>query len=220
MPHAKSSTGCYAEQLFGDWFMDAAVLQGYKDRVAQIDLVALAARNAELRKQEEQARQEEMRRNPNAPPPKLYALHEGVGMVTISGPTTKYDTSFGEQLGGTSTTGLQRSLRQMRSDFDKGEVKACLIHIEDAPGGTAAGTPETHADIRKTAAKMPTRIHITDQATSAAYFMAAGGQRITANKNAYVGGIGTFSSMTDSSAKWEKEGVKNRCWPRTRSTPS
>jgi len=130
----------------------------------------------------------------------LYRLYEGVARISIIGMMTKGVSSFG----GTSTIRTRQALRKAVSDE---AVEAILLSI-DSPGGTVAGCPDLAADVVKAGKQKPLYAHIDDQGASAAYYVAAGAERITANANALIGSLGTVLVLEDSSAKAEKDGVE------------
>lgn len=201
------SKGCRPESLFGTWFIEPERLEQMRARVAQMDLAALAERHAvELADDADATIDQLATTDPNAPPAKPYAVRNGVAVLNVNGPTTKYETSFQGLIGGTSTRKMERYLSLAKADPD---VKRAMIHFEDAPGGTVAGAYELRDAIRAFAKVKPIDAHISDLGASAAYlFAAATGGRITANQTAFVGSIGTRANLIDSSEKYKKEGIK------------
>jgi signal peptide peptidase SppA len=204
MPTTKSPTGCRSDQLFGLWLIAPEQLEAYRRQVSIIDLEALARFNAE-------AEAAELREpvKPGDPPkdqPKpLYVNDNGVAVVEVSGPTTKYPTSFSRIVGGTSTMMVEKAL--LNAGMDK-DVKSILIHFDGAPGGTVAGAFELVDRIRAVKGKKPIHAHISDQGTSAAYLFASACDKVTANRNAVVGSIGTRAQLVDTSEKLKRDGIK------------
>lgn len=204
----KTASGCRPGQLFGLWFMDADRLQQYRDRVDRIDLVALAKSNAEQIEHEGEDFEQAGGGNGSSVDPvngKPYLVKDGVAIVTISGPTTKYQTSFQSMIGGTSTMAVIRQLRQAANDPD---IRGIFIHCDDAPGGTVAGAYEARDEIRAAGMKKPMRGHASELAVSAGYLFLSSAGYASANETAFLGSIGTRTKLTDRSKQFENEGVK------------
>jgi signal peptide peptidase SppA len=194
MPRASdASTACPFGPLAGPLLIAPDALGRYRDRLRDVDLIALA--NAA----------DDGAGAGNGAPAAPYELRNGVATVLVSGPTTKHPTLFQRLIGGTSTVAVQRTLRSLRSDPD---VRAVLLHFEDAPGGTVAGAMELYQEIRAFAAAKPIRAHATDQCCSAAYLFASAAARLTANATAAVGGVGVRAALYDTSKRYEREGVR------------
>ena len=124
----------------------------------------------------------------------------GIARVQINGFMSKGDSSFG----GTSTVRTRAAIRKAVNDD---RVKAILLHI-DSPGGTVAGSRDLAEDVDAADRQKPVYAHIDDLGASAAYNVASGARRITANANAEVGSIGTICMLVDSSGMAEAEGIK------------
>jgi len=139
--------------------------------------------------------------NPSEPR-QPYSVKDGVAVIGVTGPMTKYETSFQSLLGGTSTLRVRESLKAANAD---NSVKAILLHIE-SPGGTVGGTAELYDAV--VASKKPVHAHIEDLGASAALWVASGAKTISANKSAHVGSIGTYTAIQDTSGAYAKDGVK------------
>ena len=124
----------------------------------------------------------------------------GVAIVRINGSITKGQSKFG----GTSSVAVRQAIRSARADADVGGI---LLAI-DSPGGQVAGTAELADEIAATAEEMPLHAHIEDLGASAAYWAAAGANRITSNRMAEIGSIGVYGVVVDTSGAMEREGVK------------
>jgi|CXWL01.1.fsa_nt_gi signal peptide peptidase SppA len=125
---------------------------------------------------------------------------DGIAVVFLDGPIMKAASKFG----GASSIATRQAIRAAVEDP---KVNSILLHI-DSPGGTAAGTQELYNDIRAADGKKPVYAHIDDLGASAAYWIAAGARRVTANPMAMIGSIGTFAVLKDTSKKMEMEGIK------------
>jgi signal peptide peptidase SppA len=131
-----------------------------------------------------------------------YSVRDGVATIGVSGPLSKYETSFQALLGGTSTLRVREAIRTANADPS---VRAILLHIE-SPGGTVGGTSELYDAVM--ASRKPVHSHIEDLGASAALWIASASKSITANKSAMVGSIGTYTAIEDTSGAYEKSGVK------------
>jgi signal peptide peptidase SppA len=138
---------------------------------------------------------------PQEPKPP-YSVRDGVATIGVTGPLTKYETSFQALLGGTSTLRVREAIRTANADPS---VRAILLHIE-SPGGTVGGTSELYDAVM--ASRKPVHSHIEDLGASAALWIASASKSITANKSAMVGSIGTYTAIEDTSGAYEKSGVK------------
>jgi signal peptide peptidase SppA len=125
----------------------------------------------------------------------------GIAMIGIHGQMTKGRSSFDD---GTSTVETRIAIRKAVRDE---QVKAILLHI-DSPGGTVAGTADLADEIAGADRRKPVYAYIEDLGASAAYWVASQARRITANRTALVGSIGTLSVLEDLSGMAEAAGVK------------
>lgn len=126
---------------------------------------------------------------------------KNIAMIRLTGTMMKSRSSYG----GTSTVDVRRSLRNAANDPN---VSGILLAI-DSPGGTSAGTYELGQDVKRAADTKPTWAFIDDLCASAAYWAASQCSQIyAANPTSQVGSIGTYWTLYDHSAKYEKDGVK------------
>ena len=125
---------------------------------------------------------------------------DGVAIVRLLGPLMKGWSKYG----GTSTIDARRQLRAAAVDK---KVKGVLLAI-DSPGGTAAGTAELADEVQAAGRAKPLHAFIEDTGASAAYWAASQAGRITANRGAMVGSIGTMAVLYDVSKAAEKQGVE------------
>lgn len=123
----------------------------------------------------------------------------GIAKVNIIGMMTKGVSKFG----GTSTIRTRQALRRAAAD----EAVQAILLVIDSPGGTVAGIGELAADVVAIAQGMLIWTHVDDLAASAAYYIAAGTDRITANQSALVGSLGTIMTIRDTSGKATKDGI-------------
>ncbi len=126
---------------------------------------------------------------------------EGVAHISLNGPLQKHVSSFS---GGTSTVLARQDVRAASRDPDVGAI---LLRIE-SPGGTFSGNSELANEIEKAASTKPVFAYINDLGASAAYWIASAASEVMANKEALVGSIGTYASVTDYSGAAAAEGIK------------
>lgn len=181
----KTATGCRPDQLFGAWSVEVS-------RFAT--MVALA----------KTIRADVVQVGSQEPGPLPAIVENGVAIIDVTGPLTKYQTSFQAILGGTSTLAVRATLRAALRDP---KVSAIMLRI-DSPGGTVAGTLELADAVKAADAVKPTSTYIEDLGCSAAYWVAAMGRKAYANAAATVGSIGTFAVLQDMSGMYEAAGVK------------
>lgn len=129
-----------------------------------------------------------------------HVTSQGVAVIPVDGPLAKFDSKFG----GTNTVRVRRALRDA---VDNSDVDAILLHV-DSPGGHVAGTQELADDIRRADAVKPVHAHADDLMASAAYWVAAGARRISANRTAEVGSIGVVAVVEDTSEEAALAGIQ------------
>jgi signal peptide peptidase SppA len=127
-----------------------------------------------------------------------YLVSNGVAVIPLDGPLMKVWSKYG----GTSSVWARAAIRNADKDES---VKAIMLHI-DSPGGTGAGTAEL-GDAVKNAAK-PIHAHIDDLGASAAYWVASQADHVSVNRAGFVGSIGTYATVYDTSGAAELAGVK------------
>lgn len=192
MGHLKEpESGCRPDQLFGVWAIEDL-------RFTQMVSIAKEADVAALRAQAAAAADER-----NARP--LYnTTQDGIAVIEVNGPMTKYETSFQSLFGGTSTL---RARKAIRSAVRDPEVVGIMLRV-DSPGGTVGGTSDLADDIRAADARKPVFSYADDLMCSAAMWVGSGARQIFANKTASVGSIGVYSVVYDESGRAAAQNVK------------
>lgn len=173
-----------------NWLMVIEALQRYRKPQPVLQTVEVSA-------QENGDREDE---------PALYEVSpDGVATLGIIGPMEKYASWAMMFFGGTSSEWLRAAIRQATEDP---EVDGIFLRV-DSPGGEVAGTEEL-ADAVWLAARSdkPIHAHIEDFGASAALWVAAQANRVTANSTAEVGSIGTVVTIPDTVKMWEEMGVE------------
>lgn len=139
----------------------------------------------------------------------IYVIKDSVAVISLEGGMTKHGSSFG----GCSTVRVRHALRLAAEDY---RVKAVLLHFDDCPGGTCAGTGDLADDVRAVRegkigkGSTPKRVlaYASDMVCSAGYWVASQCESIHCNASAIVGSIGTYTVLTDDTAAQESWGVK------------
>ena len=184
-------TGCRPDQLFGAWAIEPA-------RFGRMVAVAKGADLAALRAEAKvaaAARGEQP----------LYRLTgDGLAVVEVTGPMTKYETSFQALLGGTSTVRARQAIRSAARDP---EVLGIMV-VFDSPGGTIAGTDDLHADIAGANARKPTWAYANGLMASAALWAGSAAGRIYASSATEIGSVGAYAVVEDTSGIYDQARVK------------
>lgn len=221
-------TGCTRPQsIFGNWAVEPSRFREIVKICKSIDLVALAASRANLRADgapsgplptlspetpgkrraddgggNDDSMEEDLGPS-EASDPAPYAVIDGVAVLSLQGPMTKYPTSFQQFVGGCATIPLRRAIRAAAADP---RVNAVMLYI-DSPGGTVAGTSELGADIRALDAIKPCYAYCSDLCASGAYWAASQCRKVYSNPSGMVGCIGAMAVLEDTSEQFKQEGV-------------
>lgn len=147
-------------------------------------------------------------RAPDAPNPRnrAYQVANGVALIPIQGVLAKHAEDVGgiSQPRGTSYESIQRDLTTAIADP---QVQRILLHIE-SPGGAVDGIRPTVEAIRTARQSKPVEAFIDGMGCSAAFWLAAACDTVTADDTAMVGSIGVIMVMEDWSGLYDKAGVK------------
>jgi signal peptide peptidase SppA len=122
-----------------------------------------------------------------------------VAVIPIVGPIEKYKSIFSC---GTSTIDVQAQLETALSDST---IASIVLYI-DSPGGTMAGTTDLADYIASAKSIKPIIAYVSDHCASAAYWIASQCTAIYANAGAFVGSIGVYIVMVDSSVAANQAG--------------
>lgn len=204
MPYERHPlTGCRADSLLGPWCIEPMAFDALHRQAQGYDLAWLADYNARAEMREREAAEKD--KADGKPDPLPYALTDkGVAVLPVTGPTSKYPTSFQRVMGGTSTLLASRAMRHATENPD---VRSILMHV-DSPGGTAEGLFLFADEIRRADAVKPVFAHGDDKATSAAQLILSQARRSTASAATQLGSIGTLSYLVDASQKTASEGLR------------
>ncbi len=108
---------------------------------------------------------------------------------------------------GIESTDYNQIRKQLTEAVGNTNIQSIMLHV-NSPGGTVAGTSETAEAIEAANNAKPVTAYIEDLGASAAYLLASQAKEITANINAEVGSIGTYTVYDDYSKAAEIAGVK------------
>ena len=124
---------------------------------------------------------------------------DGVAAIRLDGTLGKSASKFID----TSTAFVRDALAAAVED----PKVASVLLILDSPGGYVAGTEDLADAVRATNEQKPVVAYVEDLCCSAAYWVASQARAIYANAGAFVGSIGVFAVVEDSSKMAEVAGV-------------
>lgn len=145
-------------------------------------------------------------RMPAAPAVDAPETVDGVAHIALRGPVLKR-ASFVLDYFGVAYTATDRVAEQLAAAAGDDAVKSIVLDV-DSPGGTVSGVADLAADIRLARKVKPVAAHIEDIGASAAYWLAAQADTITAGSTAAVGSVGVCTVVVDSSRAAEDAGVR------------
>lgn len=123
-----------------------------------------------------------------------------VAVIPFHGPVTKKRSKMSEA----SAIELRAAIRQASKDPT---VDKIVLHI-DSPGGAVGGIDDLAAEVREAKKLKPVVAYIEDLGASAAYWVASQATEIVANRGAFVGSLGVYGVIHDTSGAYEREGIK------------
>lgn len=125
----------------------------------------------------------------------------GVAVIRLTGILTKAPSKFDD----TTSTAMAR--RAVRAAAEDGNVQAILLLV-DSPGGYVEGTDDLARDVAAAALRKPVEAYVEDLCASAAYWVAAQAQKVWSNPTGFIGSIGVYQVVYDSSKAMEMEGIQ------------
>lgn len=134
-------------------------------------------------------------------------IREGVALLRVSGPLFKKANLFVRISGATSYEILRRDLQVALDDT---AVSSIMLHVDNCPGGEAAGCDELAAAIYAARGKKPITAFVSGMACSGGYWLASAAEKIVVSDLAVLGSIGVVLGVTDRSKADEKTGVTRR----------
>ena len=179
------------------WAMDAGVLEQMA-AIVNRHLQGVRLSQAEI---------EAATAKKTAAPERSYQVTaDGRALIPVGGLIAKHARMVNgvSQPRGTSLEMLRGQLREALADA---QVKSIFLHIE-SPGGSATGLADFADELYQAGAEKPVVAFADDLAASAAYWLGAQANAFYGSRRAYVGSIGVYSLVVDSSAWAENEGLK------------
>lgn len=128
----------------------------------------------------------------------------GVAVIDIQGPLLHRTTL--DRLDGW-LQGYQDIATQLDAALVDSAIKAIVLNI-DSPGGVADGCAQLADQILAARGQKPIHACISDQGTSAAYWIAAAADKVSAAKTAQIGSIGVRAMHIDLSKVIDGMGLK------------
>lgn len=132
-----------------------------------------------------------------------YDVEDGVAIIPVFGVISKRANFFTRASGGTSTDALLRDVRMAAEDDS---VRAILLDI-DSPGGSVFGPMTVAETLLALREVKPIEAVANEGAYSAAYWIAAGAEKIHVSRAGEVGSVGVIGTFRDYSKANEKAGV-------------
>jgi len=125
----------------------------------------------------------------------------GVAEIAIFGVLGQHLSNIEQACG---NTGYEEIVSEIEEAISAGAN--AIIFTVDSPGGMCLGCDEVAQTIKSCG--VPTVAFTDSLMCSAAYYLAAGCERIVATKSAIVGNIGVILPWVDASKLWELEGLE------------
>jgi signal peptide peptidase SppA len=133
-------------------------------------------------------------------------VSRGIALIDVVGPLSKgadlYNWFFGTLTYGQLVEQLEAARRDVR-------VQGCLLRI-DSPGGTVAGVSDLCDAILRFRSEKTILAAVSDLGASCAYQAASCATRIFADRDGWVGSIGVFVVIDDTSQMFQDAGWKVR----------
>jgi signal peptide peptidase SppA len=194
----RNSTGCRPDTLINvGWIINPDWLEGSNSLVS--DLLASGGDRLDTVFKESKQRNEEEEQSPG-----FEVDDHGLAHIHVTGPITKYPTSFSSLFGGTSTVLAKRAFRDAAADP---RVKAFAVHY-DTPGGTVGGVAELADTIKQVAEQKPVHGLVNGQCCSAGMWLASQCTTLSAEPTTEVGSVGGMCILTDTSENLGRQGVR------------
>ena len=138
--------------------------------------------------------------------PKLSMTDDGLAVISLIGPMTRYQDLCADLFGGVSTQDLMTQLQAAEDD------PACrgVLLVIDSPGGQAAGIHDLADAIYSMRETTPVVAYIDNLAGSAAYWPASAANAIVMSPAAFVGSIGVVTTVYKGTDKSTVEIVSSK----------
>lgn len=145
-----------------------------------------------------------------AAPTAPYATQNGVAVIPIHGTMMRQvrpQLRARTEAWGIRLCDMQQTADALRLAAADAGVRTVILDI-DSPGGTVNGTPELAYAVESLSQSKHVYAFTSGQCCSAAYWIASQTDGIYATPSAIVGSIGVILPVLDSTALYEKEGLK------------
>lgn len=129
-----------------------------------------------------------------------YEVRNGTALIEMRGPMAAGLDDFSQ----TTYEGLRE---QIERATENPAVDRIMLVI-DSPGGSVAGITDVEDAIKAARDIKPVHAHALGTMASAAYWLASGAERVTAQRSAMIGSIGVYSVVYDQSQQFANEGVR------------
>ena len=123
-----------------------------------------------------------------------------VAVIPFEGAITKKRSKFAEA----SAIEIRKLVRTAANDP---QVSRIVLKI-DSPGGAVSGIDDLAFEVREAAKKKPVIAFIEDLGASAAYWVASQATEIVSNNSAFVGSLGVYGVLYDTSEQMKREGIE------------
>jgi signal peptide peptidase SppA len=134
----------------------------------------------------------------------LLSVHEGVGVISISGSLVTEAPAFAAMFGVIGYNVIKDTLITAAQDP---EIKQILLNV-DSPGGSAMGISSVAALIQKISSEhKPITGFVENQACSAGYWLLSSTDTVHAERLATVGSIGCIAISMQYVGRMEQDGV-------------
>ena len=136
-----------------------------------------------------------------------YEVRDGVAIIEIEGLILK-EVPWIFSLSDCAATGTLAVREQLADALDDAAVTSIILYV-DSPGGTVDGVQELADDVWAARKIKPVHAILSDLGASAAYWIAAQAETLSANLSANVGSIGVYMILDDTSEAYKAAGIKS-----------
>lgn len=130
---------------------------------------------------------------------------DGVAILDVCGVLMKSVPPCYELFGGAAC--CTDDVRTALAEAERNPRARVVALVIDSPGGTVDGLAELAHDVHRVRATKPVHAIVRDCACSAAYWLAAQCETVSANETALLGSIGVYLAVEDTSEAYQREGV-------------
>lgn len=130
--------------------------------------------------------------NPNAGSNGDLNIQDGIAIISMMGPITRYDTACSALFGGVSIESMRN---QLYAALDSADVQGILFNI-DSPGGVTDGVADFADEIAQgsEAFGKPVYGFVDSMGASAAYWLGSAADKLIVSQTGFVGSIGVYAA--------------------------